>query len=234
VNGPAVGVLVAAAALGACRDSAANAGAERAVTAVAAPRAALEPTAAAALCTTRGDVRPGPSGLAVTEPTMRAHAPGADGDVAELRFVYRGPTEAVAPLGSGEVRRQLGLRLRAPDSCNAVYVMWRIDPRPALVVSVKRNRGQRLHRECGTRGYRTVRPRYAVAPPQLEVGAAHALHAAIDGSALEVRIDGEVVWRGELGADVRDLSGPPGIRTDNAAAELTLYTRAGSAAAACP
>ena len=60
---------------------------------------------------------------------------------AEARFKYLGPTSQEARLGSGESRRQFGLRLRAQDPCNLVYAMWRIEPEPMLVVSVKRNPG---------------------------------------------------------------------------------------------
>ena len=37
----------------------------------------------------------------------------------------------------GELRRQFGLKLRAQDACNLVYVMWRIEPASKLVVSIK-------------------------------------------------------------------------------------------------
>src|SRR5262249_42847765 len=61
----------------------------------------------------------------VSEPKMRAVAPDSDGNAAELRFVYQGPTSETTALASGEVRRQLGLKLRAQNGCNLLYVMWR-------------------------------------------------------------------------------------------------------------
>ena len=70
--------------------------------------------------------------LAIDTPSSRAvvrTAPvsGAD-QAAEIRFRYVGPSKADKPLASGELRRQIGLKLRAADSCNVVYVMWHIAP----------------------------------------------------------------------------------------------------------
>jgi hypothetical protein len=56
---------------------------------------------------------------------------------AEAHFTYLGSTGNEARLGSGELRRQFGLKLRAEDACNLVYAMWRIEPESKLVVSVK-------------------------------------------------------------------------------------------------
>lgn len=181
---------------------------------------------------TRGNIAPLPSGGAhVSEPTVRAVAPGSDGSAARLRFVYRGPSAGEARLASGELRRQIGLKLRAEDGCNLVYVMWRIAPRAGLVVSVKRNPGARTHRECGARGYRnlvatagTAAPLAAPAP-----GSAHVLSARLDGSALTVEADGAVAWRGDIGADAAALGGPAGWRSDNGEFDVELDAVAGDA-----
>ncbi|MCA1664388.1 MAG: serine/threonine protein kinase, partial [Myxococcales bacterium] len=117
----------------------------------------LAPVAGDALCVTRGRVAAARAQLSVDEPKLRAVVPASDGNRAELRFVYRGPTTQTALLGSGALRRQLGLKLRAQDGCNLVYVMWRIEPVPGVVVSVKRNSAARTHAECGNRGYRNLR-----------------------------------------------------------------------------
>jgi hypothetical protein len=42
---------------------------------------------------------------------------------ATLKFTYLGPTKEVAHLGSGEVRSQFGIKLRAQNDCNVVYIM---------------------------------------------------------------------------------------------------------------
>jgi hypothetical protein len=178
---------------------------------------------------TRGQIAPLPSGGArVTEPTVRAVAPGSDGSRARLRFVYRGPSAGEARLASGELRRQIGLKLRAEDGCNLVYVMWRIAPRPGLVVSVKRNPGARTHRECGVRGYRnlvaTAGTAALLAAPA--PGSPHVLAATLDGTALTVEADGVRAWQGDLG-DAAALRGPAGWRSDNGEFDVELDAVAG-------
>ena len=80
--------------------------------------------------------RDAPTHLTTTSGSMRAVAPRTTGDGAELRFTYHGQTEARTKLANGEERTQVGIKLRAEDGCNLVYVMWRIDPTPKLAVSV--------------------------------------------------------------------------------------------------
>ena len=93
---------------------------------------------------------------------MRALAPGSTGDAAELAFVYRGPSREETRLASGELRRQIGLKLRARDTCNVVYVMWQLEPEPRILVSMKRNPGLSTHAGCGAGGYVTLEPRARV------------------------------------------------------------------------
>lgn len=166
------------------------------------------------------------SGLrqASRSPKMRAQTEGREGDAAELDFVYLGPTEEVAPLASGERRRQLGLKLRARDGCNVLYVMWRIEPEPDLVVSRKANPGMERHAECGTRGYRRLRPATYTPPPPLVVGARHRLRARVEEKRLRVWIDGALVWEGELDEAAARMRGPVGVRSDNVAFAFTLGT----------
>jgi hypothetical protein len=160
----------------------------------------------------------------VETPKMRAVASGTTGAVTELRFTYLGPTEEQQPLASGELRRQLGLKLRARDGCNVVYVMWRLAPKPGLVVSLKRNPGQSTSAECGNRGYSTVRPERQARVPELKSGEAHVLRAELEGRALRIRVDGASVWEGELPAEALTFDGPPGVRTDNARVDMQLLT----------
>ncbi|MEA2623963.1 MAG: hypothetical protein QOD06_8 [Candidatus Binatota bacterium] len=149
----------------------------------------------------------------VTSPTLPA---------AELRFVYRGPSAEAAPLASGELRRQIGLKLRAQDGCNVVYVMWRIEPQSGLVVSMKQNPGKSRHAECGDRGYRNVKPERSARLPEIRAGEPHVLRAAMHADRVEVRADGEVVWAGSLGGGALEFDGPVGVRTDNGEFELSL------------
>lgn len=184
-----------------------------------------EPERPSRLRATQGTLRPEAGGqLRVEAPKMRAVASGTTGPVTELRFTYLGPTEVEKPLASGELRRQLGLKLRAQDGCNVVYVMWRLAPKPGVVVSLKRNPGQHTSAECGNRGYTTVRARRRSAVPELKPNQAHVLRAELSGKTLRVRVDGAAVWEGELPAEAFTFDGPPGVRTDNARVKLRLLT----------
>ena len=175
------------------------------------PSIEVKPIAHEAICVTKGEI----TNAAITGPTVRAFALGATGDAAQLTFTFRGETDTTRDLASGEARRQVGLKLRAEDSCNVVYVMWRLDPKPKLSVSVKRNRGQRTHEECGANGYIKVKPIKSSSVPYLEVGATHRLRAEIVGDELVAWIDGKIAWQGHLPDDARDMTGPAGIRSDN-------------------
>lgn len=205
-------------------------------------RAAPDPArfAPSALCATRGALaqagdRDGAAlaRASVDAPVFRAIAPDADGDAAELAFTVRGPTAETVALASGELRRQLGLKLRAADGCNLVYVMWRSEPEPGLVVSVKENPGAHTHAACGVRGYRTVAPTASRPVPALDAGAAHTLRAAIDGDRLTAWVDGREVWRGTLDESVRALRGPAGVRSDNLAWDGELRAVAADTRWAC-
>jgi hypothetical protein len=187
------------------------------------------PLSAADLCVTSGALRPAGGALSVESPGFRAVATRAgDGDTdAELRFTYLGPTPEVARLGSGRMRTQIGLKLRAKDPCNLVYAMWRIDPGPELVVQVKRNPGARTSAECKNNGYRTVRPLRSAPVGPVSPGTSHVLRATMRGGSLGVWADGVLVWEGALGDDALDLEGPVGLRSDNARFTFTLAAGGG-------
>jgi hypothetical protein len=164
------------------------------------------------LCVTRGEI----AERSITQPTVRAFAPTAGGDAAQLTFTFGGDADTSRALANGQARRQLGLKLRAADGCNVIYVMWRLDPKPKLDVSVKRNPGMRTHAECGADGYTKVKPTSRAAHvPELVAGATHTLRAEIVGDELTAWIDGKATWHGTLPVEARDLAGPAGLRTDN-------------------
>ncbi|HEY8079048.1 MAG TPA: hypothetical protein VIF62_33175, partial [Labilithrix sp.] len=121
-----------------------------------------------------------------------------------------------------EMRRQIGIKLRAHDGCNLVYVMWRIEPEGKLVVSTKNNPGEDKTAECGASGYETLNPAFSVPLPKVVVGEQHELHAAIVNGFLIVRVDGKNVWIGKLDAEALALSGPIGLRTDNGKFRIAL------------
>ncbi len=159
---------------------------------------------------TKGAIRDG----AIRDAVVRAQALVAGGDAAELAFTFVGAVARPTPLASGELRHQLGLKLRAANTCNVIYVMWRVAG-GQLAVSVKLNPGARTHTDCGARGYADLAPALARAVPALALGARHVLAARIEGDALVATADGDEVWRGGLPAAAAALVGPIGLRTDN-------------------
>jgi hypothetical protein len=168
------------------------------------------------LCVTEGEIEAQGSGqLRVDDSKMRAYTAFRTSQVAELRFRYVGPTEEMSKLGSGTVRQQFGLKLRAQDACNLVYVMWRISPESKLVASVKRNPGKQTSAECGNQGYRNVKPQRSIPVPAITPGSSHLLRAEMQEDHLSVLVDRTVVWEGSLGNDALSFNGPVGMRTDN-------------------
>jgi hypothetical protein len=186
--------------------------------------AELAAVPASRLCVTEGALEPLPDGRAlVNVAKLRAVLAAAGGQAIEARFTYLGPTAETAPLRSGAVRRQFGLKLRAADGCNVIYAMWRFAPQTSLVVSVKSNPGLHASRACGTAGYRTVEALHQAAVDAPLVGTTHRLAATLSGNALRVLIDGRPVWEGRLGAEALAADGPVGIRSDNARLALELF-----------
>jgi hypothetical protein len=218
-----VALLAGAGADAAESDAGASAGAENATI-----PSNWTPIRRDALCTTLGKLQRTAAGrIAIDEPKVRAVAPAAQNPAAELRFTYLGPTDRSAPLKSGILRRQIGLKLRAQDSCNVVYVMWRIgDQRDAgISVQVKRNPGQSRHEQCQTRGYTSPKAEKRAAVARVEPGAAHTLRAELQGDVLKVLADGAAVWEGRLGLEILSFDGPVGIRSDNGRFELDLLAQ---------
>ncbi len=175
------------------------------------------PVSRADLCVTEGDIETAAGGwLSVNVPKMRAYLNVSTPPYVEVHFKYLGSTGNEARLGSGELRRQFGLKLRAQDACNLVYAMWRIEPESKLVVSVKSNQGEHTSAQCGNRGYRNIKPRRSRPIPRLRPGEDHTLRAEMNGAEMRVFVDRDLVWEGDVGRDALDFDGPVGIRSDNA------------------
>jgi hypothetical protein len=187
------------------------------------PSVNLAAVSRANLCVTEGVIEELPGGrLSVSVPKMRAYVNAVTTQEVEAHFTYLGSTGNEARLGSGELRRQFGLKLRAQDACNLVYVMWRIEPEAKLVVSVKSNPGQSTSSQCANRGYRNIKPRQSRPVPVLQSGATHDLRAELKGDELKVFADNGLVWEGSVGTHTISLNGPVGIRSDNARLQLEL------------
>ncbi len=175
------------------------------------------------LCITEGAIEELPGNrLSVSVPQMRAYLDIPTPQRIEARFTYLGSTGNEKRLGSGALRRQFGLKLRAQDACNLVYAMWRFEPESKLVVSVKINPGQHTSAECGNRGYENIKPNHSKPVPTLRSGDTHVLDAQMDGAELEVFVDHSLVWEGSVGPDALRFDGPVGIRSDNARLEISL------------
>jgi hypothetical protein len=177
----------------------------------------------AALCVTEGAIEELPGQrLSVGVPKMRAYVNRFTTQAVEANFTYLGPTANESALGSGEVRRQFGLKLRAQDPCNLVYAMWRMEPESKLVVSVKSNPGKHTSAECANRGYRNIKPLRSSPVPLLRTDDAHSLRAVMDADRMRVFVDNSLTWEGTLGAEVLNINGPVGIRSDNVRLQLQL------------
>jgi hypothetical protein len=187
----------------------------------------LAPVSKSSLCVTEGTIEElSAHRLAVNVSKMRAYVNAYTEPEAQARFTYLGATPNEAPLASGEMRRQFGLKLRAQDACNLVYAMWRIEPEAKIVVSVKSNPGQHSSAECSNHGYQNIKPLRSSPVPVLKPGETHTLRARMNGPAIQVFADGSLVWEGSVGPDALRFDGPVGIRSDNARLELEFETGA--------
>ena len=177
----------------------------------------------AKLCVTEGTVQSlHGEQFEVDVPKMRAYLNEYTPPIVEEKFTYLGAAENEVELASGEIRRQFGLKLRAQDACNLVYVMWRIEPKARLVVSVKSNPGEHISTQCGNGGYRNIKPRSSSPVPVLYSGAVHTIHAEMHGMEMRVSIDSSAVWVGSVGPEALAFDGPVGIRSDNVRLQIEL------------
>ena len=165
--------------------------------------------------------------IEITGPRLRATDKAYVSNTAELSFGFRGKVEGPVPLEGGADRVQIGLKLFAADPCNLVYVMWRLFPEEALVVSIKRNQ-EVLSAQCGNNGYTNVVPNLVPGGASASVpvpaalsarlGIRRTLRAKYDPRyrLLTVRADGQVLWQGHMPAHLMaGLMGPAGVRSDN-------------------
>jgi hypothetical protein len=193
-----------------------------------APASSFERIDRKSLCVTNGAVTERPNGqLAIDTPSSRAVLGGAvdkaADQAAEIRFRYIGPSQATKPLASGELRRQIGLKLRAQDTCNLIYAMWHIEPDAVVAVSIKRNVGMNTHEQCGAHGYINIKAQKRIDLTPIRPGETHALRAELHGNMLTVTADGKPAWQGALGNATQFPVGPPGLRTDNARFEFDYF-----------
>jgi hypothetical protein len=176
------------------------------------------------LCVTEGAVGRGRGDEITIDVTkMRAFVTEETAQSVEARFTYLGETAETSALGSGAIRQQFGLKLRAQDACNLVYAMWRFSPKNEVVVSVKSNPGMDQSSQCGNKGYTNIKASRSSPAPPVTQGSRHVLYAEMDGQRLTVTADGRVVWEGSVGAGAMGLDGPVGIRSDNVRVGVQLF-----------
>lgn len=167
--------------------------------------------------------------LTVVGPKERAVRTSGKHSKALLRFRYRGPSEKTAPLDSGSVIQQIGLKMRAMDTCNLMYVMWRIKPTEEIYIAIKRNPGKSTYEDCRANGY-LVLGRVPLKPLGITAVTqqTHRLGASVTETAGryagEVTIDGRQIWSGEIDAKlISSINGPVGIRSDNGSFIFKLF-----------
>ena len=167
-----------------------------------------------ALVVTSGRIE-GTEELGFRTPTIRATVGVVARSAIEMDFRYLGPTIETAPFASGEIRRQIGLKLRAHDGCNVLYVMWHIEPQAGLHVSLKAN-PELGSTDCHDHGYQTIAPAWSLAEVRpVTVGETRTLAARIVGAELQVTVDGAPAWRAPLPPLAFAVDGPVGVRSDN-------------------
>ncbi len=179
---------------------------------------------------TLGSVSQTKSGfLTVVGPKERAHRKAGKHQDATIQFRYRGPSKRTSKLASGGFVRQIGLKMRTLNTCNLLYVMWRIEPVEEILVTIKRNPGKSTHRDCGAGGYVDV-----ARIPLSDVGVtatthdAHRLRVRIERENQDysciVDVDDQTIWTGSLDSRlIAAVNGPVGFRTDNGSFIFKLY-----------
>ena len=182
------------------------------------------------LCVTEGTVNKGQGDdLTVDVTKMRAFVTEETAEAVEAHFAYVGETAKTSALGSGEIRQQFGLKLRAQDACNLVYAMWRFSPKNEVVVSVKSNPGMHESSQCGNKGYTNIKASHSSPAPEVKKGSKHILYAQLNGQKMTVTADRKVVWEGRVGPAALAFDGPVGMRSDNVHIELDLFAEEPSA-----
>lgn len=157
-----------------------------------------------------------------------------------IRFRFLGNTPNDIPLADGTVRRQIGLKITSPNTCNVLYAMWKIEDNgnpasEALNVSLKRNDGMTTQAQCGDGGYQNISSgaTYLNSFPPISSakdGREHTLEATLipvpnssDQYTFIVWADQMEVFRNIINLPATAL-GNSGIRTDNGQFEFFFDT----------
>ncbi|CUI05473.1 hypothetical protein BN2497_5723 [Janthinobacterium sp. CG23_2] len=183
------------------------------------------------LCVTNGKITTLPNGkLDISTGSSRAFIRRQSPQSAQIDFIYRGKSSKDVPLASGEVRRQIGLKLKALDGCNVAYAMWNVDT-SRITVGVKSNPG--IHTSvCGDGGYISL-PSFAA--NHIGIGEAHSMRADLVGQELKLYMDRATApIKITLPKEINAFDGPVGLRTDNGHFEVDFFGAAASAGPVAP
>lgn len=148
-----------------------------------------------------------------TTSQTRAEIKGEEQNSLGLCFQLKKGPETKSSLASGLQREQIGLKLKAQDSCNVLYVMWRLRPKNQIVISQKINPGQQKHGQCKNGGYKNLKVIPVETFPEQDIHQLLQVH--LQGVFLEVYLNQKKLWGGDLPSETKSLRGPLGIRSDN-------------------
>jgi hypothetical protein len=185
----------------------------------------------AKFCPTEGGVARAAPSMHVESGAMRGFLSTDRSRSAEIDFTYRGPSKDVKPLLSGEVRRQIGVKLKAQDTCNVIYAMWHVEPDQGIFVALKRNPGKSTYDACKDGGYTYVNATVSRPVAPITPGVPRKLRVDLDGVKIKVIVDGASVWEGLLPPGALEIDGPPGVRTDNGTFDFQMRVPGGAAGA---
>jgi len=173
---------------------------------------------------TSGKIEQTKSGLfSIKHNTVRAteiRHPGGYARHAKLRFSFKGRSDKTRKLASGSIKRQIGLKLRAKNACNLVYVMWSFLPTERITVHTKRNPGKSKSKQCGNNGYKLLKKYDVPASKSALDGRTARLQAdfVTKGSTyyVDVYVDNKRVISVPIDASFgSNVVGAAGLRSDN-------------------
>jgi hypothetical protein len=118
------------------------------------------------------------------------------------------------------MRRQIGIKLRAQDTCNIAGANWHIETDARVAVAVKRNGGRHTNAQRSAQGYLNMKPMRDRNAPAIGQDEWHELKAVLSDSSLPFWTNGQVAWDGSVAAPLALIEGPVGPRSDHGRFEL--------------
>lgn len=174
------------------------------------------------ICLGNGEIRSGNTlRFSIDSPQPRLSILNSRNTKARLVFLYLGDTAVLRSLNSGELRRQIGLRLNYLNTCNVVNVIWQFGEKSNVVVSKKINEHLSENSQCLDRGYLSIKPDFRRQLRTPEMGSIHSIEFDTQGTRLTVVVDNQVAWIGNVPELDKD-NGVIGLRGDNVKFDFDL------------